>query len=70
MYAHTNSTLEEDRMKSASYVLLSFTFTALLIGAATDSALPAPTPEPSTIVLLGAGMAGIGFMAWRKNRKK
>lgn len=57
-------------MKSALYVLLSCTFTALVMGTVTDSALPAPTPEPSTIVLLGAGMAGIGFMAWRKNRKK
>ena len=29
-----------------------------------------PVPEPATIGLMGAGIAAIGFAAWRKNRKK
>jgi len=33
-----------------------------------DSA--SPVPEPATIGLMGAGIAAIGFAAWRKNRKK
>jgi len=35
-----------------------------------DSAPPAAVPEPATIGLMGAGIAAIGFAAWRKNRKK
>ncbi len=27
-------------------------------------------PEPATIGLMGAGIAAIGFAAWRKNRKR
>jgi hypothetical protein len=30
----------------------------------------APVPEPATIGLMGAGIAAIGFAAWRKNRKR
>lgn len=30
----------------------------------------AAVPEPATIGLMGAGVAAIGFAAWRKNRKK
>ncbi|MBN8733722.1 MAG: PEP-CTERM sorting domain-containing protein [Acidobacteria bacterium] len=31
---------------------------------------PSPVPEPATIGLMGAGVAAIGFAAWRKNRKR
>ena len=30
----------------------------------------APTPEPTTMILFGAGLAGIGLVAWRRNRKR
>ena len=30
----------------------------------------APVPEPTTMILFGAGLAGIGLIAWRRNRKK
>ena len=29
----------------------------------------AATPEPGTIILLGSALAGMGFFAWRRNRK-
>ena len=35
-----------------------------------DSRDLSPVPEPATIALMGAGLAGVGFAAWRKNRKK
>ena len=31
---------------------------------------PAPVPEPSTILLLGGGLAALGLLANRRNRKK
>jgi len=31
---------------------------------------PAPAPEPGTILMLTVGLAGIGYAAWRKNRKR
>ena len=47
-------------------LLCSFCFLAL----SNDSGSPAATPEPSLVVLMGAGMVGIGVAAWRRNRKK
>ena len=35
----------------------------------TDGAL-APVPEPATFVLLGVGLAAVGYSAWRRNRKQ
>ena len=29
-----------------------------------------PVPEPATMALMGAGLAAVGFAAWRKNRKR
>ena len=43
---------------------------ALLADNSTDQGTPAVTPEPSTIIMLATGLAGVGFAAWRRNRKR
>lgn len=35
-----------------------------------DSDGVATTPEPSMVILLAAGLSGIGIAAWRRNRKQ
>jgi hypothetical protein len=30
----------------------------------------APTPEPSSFVLLGTGIAGLGLVIWRRSRAR
>lgn len=49
---------------------LSFLCSFVLGAQALDQGVPAPTPEPGTIVLLATGLAGVGYAAWRRNRKK
>ncbi len=35
-----------------------------------DGTAPSGAPEPATVALMGAGLAGIGIAAWRRNRRK
>jgi len=35
-----------------------------------DGTAPGAAPEPATVALMGAGLAGIGIAAWRRNRRK
>jgi hypothetical protein len=35
-----------------------------------DGTGPSGVPEPATIALMSAGLAGIGIAAWRRNRRK
>lgn len=44
--------------------------TIALLAEAVDQGTPAPTPEPSTIIMLATGLAGVGYAAWRRNRKR
>ena len=43
---------------------------SLVMLADTDSGGIPVIPEPSTIIMLATGLAGVGFAAWRRNRKR
>lgn len=46
-----------------------FTFVDTQGGVAIDNTSLAVIPEPSTVVLLGAGLLGMGIVSWRRKRK-
>ena len=50
-------------------LLCTFSFLALA-QVADDSGGTTVTPEPAMIAVVGAGLAGIGVVAWRRNRKR
>lgn len=31
---------------------------------------PSPVPEPSTMLVMGAGLATVAFLGWKRNRQK
>jgi hypothetical protein len=39
----------------------------MLSAAVTD---PSPVPEPASVVMMGAGLAGVAFMGWKRKQKK
>lgn len=57
------------RVVRVAAVLFGFSFLAFST-VPTDSGGGVVTPEPSMVVLLTAGLAGIGVAAWRRNRKR
>jgi hypothetical protein len=54
-------------MKTIQFCCLLFTASLCFAAATVDTST---TPEPATVLLLGAGLAGIGVAAWRRNRKR
>ena len=50
-------------------VLLFALTTCALFAAASDTSAVV-TPEPGTVILLAAGLGGLGLAAWRRNRKR
>lgn len=62
-------------MKKLLSLLVLSTALAMAFDSEPDNAVDgsdgsAAVPEPATIGLMGAGVAAIGFAAWRKNRKR
>ncbi len=49
-------------------------FVMLLLAAAgafaTDTLSVAVVPEPATFAVMGAGLAGVAYLGWKRNRKK
>jgi len=56
------------RLVRVAAISLSFCFLALATPSDSDGV--AVTPEPSMVVLMAAGLTGIGVAAWRRNRKR
>jgi PEP-CTERM motif-containing protein len=57
-------------MKVVRIVGLCFLGCFALLAAFGDTGSPPVIPEPSTIIMLATGLAGVGFAAWRRNRKR
>ena len=45
-------------------------FSFLLSATPSDTGTVGVTPEPNMVILLAAGLTGIGVAAWRRNRKR
>ena len=35
-----------------------------------DNVLPSPVPEPASMVMMAAGLAGVAYLGWKRNKKK
>lgn len=58
-------------MKLIGITALLCTFSFLIFGqVADDSGGTTVTPEPTMVAVVAAGLAGIGVVAWRRNRKR
>jgi hypothetical protein len=56
-------------MRKAAVFLFTTLALAMTLSASIDDSIT-PVPEPGTILLMGLGIAAIGFAKWRKGRKK
>ena len=36
----------------------------------TDSGVPSAVPEPASMVMMAAGLAGVAYLGWKRNKKK
>ncbi|HLK19942.1 MAG TPA: PEP-CTERM sorting domain-containing protein [Bryobacteraceae bacterium] len=57
-------------MKNIKLAAIFFTLCFAALANANDSGGITVTPEPSMVILLAAGLSGIGITAWRRNRKQ
>jgi hypothetical protein len=57
-------------MKKNFVRVLLFASTACALFAQAGDTSAVVTPEPGTVVLLVAGLGGLGFAAWRRSRKQ
>ena len=64
-----HSSGKEDPLKILRAVALLSTF-CFMAFSQTDTDGQSVVPEPSMVVVMGAALAGIGTVAWRRNRKK
>ena len=59
-------------MKNLKSILIPaalMTFNAMMLSAAVDNGL-SEVPEPASVIMMGAGLAGMAFVGWKRNRKK
>lgn len=42
---------------------------AMMLSAAVDNGL-SEVPEPASVIMMGAGLAGMAFVGWKRNRNK
>ena len=35
-----------------------------------DNVLPSPVPEPASMVMMAAGLVGVAYLGWKRNKKK
>ncbi|MBK5294074.1 MAG: PEP-CTERM sorting domain-containing protein [Acidobacteriia bacterium] len=52
------------------FFIMALAVTPVIHAADSTDGQVSPVPEPSTIALMGAGVAALGFAAWRRNRKR
>ena len=54
-------------LRVLQYLLVAVVLAPIALAGPLDSVA---TPEPGTAVMLTVGLAGLGFAAWRRSRKK
>jgi hypothetical protein len=57
-------------MKAVRIIGLCLLCSFAVFADASDGGGVPPVPEPSTIIMLATGLAGVGLAAWRRNRKR
>ena len=40
------------------------------VGVFADNVVPSPVPEPASMVMMAAGLVGVAYLGWKRNKKK